>query len=243
MSTSRTRLRRCPRSSPLRRLPASRRSAWTRSRWPASCATIAGWTTSRAPPPVRARLYRRGRARRRPADAEADAALLGELAAATGAGLCITVFDSRPSPPRSRRSGGAASTGRGRRAARARVRGATPALRRLQDAVDVCGAVGWERCGVLLDSWHFFRGGAPWELLRSLTGNGWRWCTSTTVGHRGETRCSRAATDRCLPDGGRFHSASWQPRSPSSATRAPSAPRFSRRSCAGCRSRRRPASS
>jgi sugar phosphate isomerase/epimerase len=39
---------------------------------------------------------------------------------------------------------------------------------RLADAVRICSAVGWERCGLLVDTWHFFRSGAPWEELRSL---------------------------------------------------------------------------
>ena len=41
-------------------------------------------------------------------------------------------------------------------------------LRTLSDAIDVCAAVGWERCGLLVDTWHFFRSGEPWQLLRSL---------------------------------------------------------------------------
>jgi sugar phosphate isomerase/epimerase len=44
-------------------------------------------------------------------------------------------------------------------------------LTRLEDAAALCDAVGWERCGLLLDSWHFFRTGAPWPLLRSLAGD------------------------------------------------------------------------
>jgi 4-hydroxyphenylpyruvate dioxygenase len=31
--------------------------------------------------------------------------------------------------------------------------------------------IGWDRCGVLLDTWHFVRSGAPWTLLRSLDPN------------------------------------------------------------------------
>ena len=41
-------------------------------------------------------------------------------------------------------------------------------LTRLADAVELCDAVGWERCGLLVDTWHFFRTDAPWPLLRSL---------------------------------------------------------------------------
>ena len=38
----------------------------------------------------------------------------------------------------------------------------------LSDAIDVCAAVGWDRCGLLVDTWHFFRSDEPWSLLRSL---------------------------------------------------------------------------
>jgi sugar phosphate isomerase/epimerase len=38
----------------------------------------------------------------------------------------------------------------------------------MPQAVAACEAVGWDRCGLLVDTWHFFRGGAPWPLLRSL---------------------------------------------------------------------------
>jgi sugar phosphate isomerase/epimerase len=41
-------------------------------------------------------------------------------------------------------------------------------LRTLAEATPLCDAVGWERCGLLVDTWHFFRGDRPWELLRSL---------------------------------------------------------------------------
>ena len=41
-------------------------------------------------------------------------------------------------------------------------------LRTLSDAIDVCAAVGWERCGLLVDTWHFFRSDEPWSLLRSI---------------------------------------------------------------------------
>jgi sugar phosphate isomerase/epimerase len=43
-------------------------------------------------------------------------------------------------------------------------------LTRLSDAVPICRAVGWDRCGLLIDTWHFFRSGAPWAELRSLDG-------------------------------------------------------------------------
>jgi sugar phosphate isomerase/epimerase len=40
--------------------------------------------------------------------------------------------------------------------------------RSLLDAIELCRAVGWERCGLLVDSWHVFRGGEPLTALRSL---------------------------------------------------------------------------
>jgi sugar phosphate isomerase/epimerase len=43
-------------------------------------------------------------------------------------------------------------------------------LTRLADAVSLCEEVGWDRCGVLVDTWHFFRTDAPWDVLRSLGG-------------------------------------------------------------------------
>lgn len=42
------------------------------------------------------------------------------------------------------------------------------ALQRLADAIALCEAVGWDRCGLLIDTWHFFRTHEPWALLRSL---------------------------------------------------------------------------
>jgi sugar phosphate isomerase/epimerase len=38
----------------------------------------------------------------------------------------------------------------------------------LEQAVAVCAAVGWDDCGLLVDLWHFFRSGAPWDLLEAL---------------------------------------------------------------------------
>jgi sugar phosphate isomerase/epimerase len=44
-------------------------------------------------------------------------------------------------------------------------------LTSLSDAIDLCDAVGWERCGVLVDSLHFFRTGESWSNLRALDGD------------------------------------------------------------------------
>jgi len=42
--------------------------------------------------------------------------------------------------------------------------------RTLADAMRICEAVGWDRCGLLVDTWHVFRGGEPVSVLRSLAG-------------------------------------------------------------------------
>ena len=104
-------------------------------------------------------------------DAPRDTAFLAELAAATGAGVCIAAYDSSPTSVSlaalERCSAVLADAG-------VRVALEFVAYTRaptLADAIKVCDAVGWERCGVLLDSWHFFRGGAPWDVLRSTAGD------------------------------------------------------------------------
>jgi sugar phosphate isomerase/epimerase len=38
----------------------------------------------------------------------------------------------------------------------------------LAAALELCAEVGWERCGVLVDSLHFFRTRAPWKELHAL---------------------------------------------------------------------------
>jgi sugar phosphate isomerase/epimerase len=43
-------------------------------------------------------------------------------------------------------------------------------LATLASAIDLCAAVGWERCGLLIDSCHALRGDAAWDALESLTG-------------------------------------------------------------------------
>lgn len=43
------------------------------------------------------------------------------------------------------------------------------ALRSLQEATELCAAVGWDRAGLVIDSLHFFRSGAPWDELAALS--------------------------------------------------------------------------
>lgn len=44
-------------------------------------------------------------------------------------------------------------------------------LASLAGAAELCAHAGWDRCGLLLDSWHFFRSGEPWAELSSLSGD------------------------------------------------------------------------
>ncbi|XKH52446.1 sugar phosphate isomerase/epimerase [Citricoccus nitrophenolicus] len=40
----------------------------------------------------------------------------------------------------------------------------------LAQAADLCAEVGWDQCGILLDTWHFFTTGTPWDELSALEG-------------------------------------------------------------------------
>ena len=96
---------------------------------------------------------------------------LAELAAAVGAPLCIAAVPAQVAREEALRHLDAAATvlaGAGVRIALEFA--AYGGLTRLADAVALCEAVGWERCGLLVDTWHFFRSGEPWPLLGSLGG-------------------------------------------------------------------------
>jgi sugar phosphate isomerase/epimerase len=93
---------------------------------------------------------------------------LAELATAIGAGVCIAAVGTRTDASIDNLREGA------RVLAAAGVRTALEfvpygGVRTLGEGIDICAEVGWDRCGLLLDSWHFFRGGEDWDLLRSLT--------------------------------------------------------------------------
>jgi sugar phosphate isomerase/epimerase len=102
-------------------------------------------------------------------NAAADADRLAELARASGATTCLVAwpagFDGRPALEASTDILAAAGV---RVALEFFPYGALPTL---ESALAACEAIGWDRCGVLLDTWHFFRSGAPWNLLRSLNPN------------------------------------------------------------------------
>jgi len=98
----------------------------------------------------------------------AQAESLATLATATGAGLCIAALATRSDASIDNLRTGAAIL------AEAGVRTALEfvpygGVRTLSEGIDVCAEIGWDRCGLLLDTWHFFRAGEDWELLRSLT--------------------------------------------------------------------------
>jgi sugar phosphate isomerase/epimerase len=101
-------------------------------------------------------------------DATGDARTLAALAAATGAHVCVTVLTAAPSREVVRELTACAGvlSDVGVRLALEPVPYAP--LGTLAEATALCDAVGWERCALLVDTWHFFRGDRPWELLRSL---------------------------------------------------------------------------
>ena len=93
---------------------------------------------------------------------------LAQLAAATGARTCVTVLYAPPTPTILDELSACADVLQ-RVGARLAIEFAPyGALRTLTDTVSVCESIGWERCGVLLDLWHFVRSGAPWVALRAL---------------------------------------------------------------------------
>jgi sugar phosphate isomerase/epimerase len=102
-------------------------------------------------------------------NAAADAERLAELARSSGATTCLAAgpagFDGRAALEESADILAAAGV---RIALEFVPYGALPTL---ESALTACEALGWDRCGVLLDTWHFFRSGAPWTLLRSLDPN------------------------------------------------------------------------
>jgi sugar phosphate isomerase/epimerase len=102
-------------------------------------------------------------------DVVAAAERLARAAAVTGASLCIAAFyGPAPDAVRDLRASAKILAAAGVRLALEFT--AYGELRSLPAAIDLCDAVGWDRCGLLVDTWHFFRGGAPWPLLRGLDG-------------------------------------------------------------------------
>jgi sugar phosphate isomerase/epimerase len=101
-------------------------------------------------------------------DALEVAELLARLAALTGAPTCLTGLYVPLSDTALEQLRACAHVLRAAGARLALEHAAYGQLRTLADSVSLCEAVGWDEAGVLVDSWHFFRGERPWELLRSL---------------------------------------------------------------------------
>jgi sugar phosphate isomerase/epimerase len=95
---------------------------------------------------------------------------LAHAASVTGAKLCIAAFygPARDAVRDLRASAEVLADAGARLALEFTAYGE---LRSLARAHELCEAVGWDRCGVLVDTWHFFRGGAAWPLLRRLHGD------------------------------------------------------------------------
>jgi sugar phosphate isomerase/epimerase len=93
---------------------------------------------------------------------------LAELAAAVGATRCVTVLTAPPSAGivAALRRCGAILAGAGVRLALEFL--PYGPLATLAMAMRVCGEVGWDRCGLQLDAWHFLNSGRPWRLLASV---------------------------------------------------------------------------
>ena len=106
------------------------------------------------------------------ADVVAAAQELAHLASITGARICIAAhYAPAPTTEAARQLRACADvlTEAGTILALEFV--AYGHLRTLVGAVELCESVGWERCRLLIDTWHFFRGDRPWTLLRSLSGD------------------------------------------------------------------------
>jgi sugar phosphate isomerase/epimerase len=94
---------------------------------------------------------------------------LARLAAATGSRICVAaVYSPKPRDVvvRDLRRCAAVLSESGARLALEFT--SFGGLVTLADTIELCAGVGWERCGVLVDSLHFFRTGAPWHDLRGL---------------------------------------------------------------------------
>ena len=113
-------------------------------------------------------------------DAAADAERLATLARASGATTCLVAWPAGVDGYSAlEASADVLSANRVRLALEFFPYGALPTL---ESALAACEAVGWDRCGVLLDRWHFFHRGEPWNLLRSVINSlGYRGVISAEV--------------------------------------------------------------
>lgn len=105
-------------------------------------------------------------------EVRATAETLAQVAAVTGAPTCIAAFFAAVEPAQAIAELKDCAEVMAAAGARLALEFASyGGLTRLADAVGLCEAVGWERCGLLVDTWHFFRTDSPWSVLRSLDGD------------------------------------------------------------------------
>jgi len=99
-----------------------------------------------------------------------DAAeVLARLASATGAPICISAhYAPVPFEDAARDLRAAAEILGGAGATLVLEFVAYGPLRKLEEAAALCDAVGWDRCRLLVDTWHIFRGDEPLSRLRAL---------------------------------------------------------------------------
>jgi sugar phosphate isomerase/epimerase len=94
---------------------------------------------------------------------------LATIGEAAGASICIAAFFAEIDRPRAVRELRECSEILGAAGMRVALEFASyGGLTRFAVAVELCDAVGWEGCGVLVDTWHFFRTDAPWAVLEAL---------------------------------------------------------------------------
>jgi sugar phosphate isomerase/epimerase len=95
---------------------------------------------------------------------------LAAHAHATGATICVTAVDRDPAADGTRTLLAECADILNAAGARAAIEFLpyTP-LATLAQARDLCAATGWQRCGLLVDAWMFFRGPNTWPDLAALT--------------------------------------------------------------------------
>jgi sugar phosphate isomerase/epimerase len=104
-------------------------------------------------------------------ETESSARRLAGLAAATGAKTCIAIV-ADPAPRDPLASLEVAARTLDEAGVRLTLELASyGSLTALPEAIELCAAVGWTRCGLLLDSWHVFHGGITWPALEALDGS------------------------------------------------------------------------
>lgn len=96
---------------------------------------------------------------------------LAQLATVTGAGVCLAAHYRPASQEESVAQLAEAGAILAEAGARIALEFVSYGVRRtMAEARELCEAVGWEQCGLLVDTWHVFRGAEPLPLVRSLDG-------------------------------------------------------------------------